>query len=66
MRTHDNYINYQLYILKKESTANKCYQCSSKKDVDCTINKVHLKYLKLCPPSHPYCRKAVYACELTI
>ncbi|XP_020281793.1 uncharacterized protein LOC109853786 isoform X3 [Pseudomyrmex gracilis] len=33
---------------------------SSRKDEDCTVNKVHSKYLKLCPSSHLYCRKAVY------
>ncbi|RLU26986.1 hypothetical protein DMN91_000785 [Ooceraea biroi] len=49
-----------LCIFQKESTAIKCYQCSSKKDEDCTINKVHFKYLKLCPSDYPYCRKAVY------
>ncbi|KAM0726834.1 hypothetical protein ACS0PU_006995 [Formica fusca] len=45
---------------KEECNAIKCYQCSSKKDEDCTVNKVHFKYLKLCPSGHPYCRKAVY------
>ncbi|XP_025161353.1 uncharacterized protein LOC105189669 [Harpegnathos saltator] len=44
----------------KKCIAIKCYQCSSKKDQDCTLNKVHFKYLKLCPSSHLYCRKAVY------
>ncbi|XP_011705081.1 PREDICTED: uncharacterized protein LOC105460332 isoform X2 [Wasmannia auropunctata] len=37
-----------------------CFSKSSKKDEDCSINKVHIKYLKLCPSGHLYCRKAVY------
>lgn len=50
-------------MLKEECTAIKCYQCNSKKDEDCTINKVHFKYLKLCPSGHFYCRKAIYVCK---
>ncbi|XP_018049639.1 PREDICTED: uncharacterized protein LOC108688059 [Atta colombica] len=45
---------------REECVATKCYQCNSKKDEDCSINKVHYKYLKLCPSGHFYCRKAVY------
>nr|KAF7425870.1 hypothetical protein H0235_008308 [Vespula pensylvanica] len=43
-----------------EYRCNKCYQCNSKKDKDCGLNKVDPKYLKICPMTHPYCRKYVY------
>ncbi|XP_043500911.1 uncharacterized protein LOC122523304 [Polistes fuscatus] len=49
-----------LLFLPKEYRCNKCYQCNSKKDKDCTFNKVDPKYLKPCPMTHPYCRKYVY------
>ncbi|XP_029175184.1 uncharacterized protein LOC114943652 [Nylanderia fulva] len=49
-----------IFHQKEKCTAIKCYQCSSKEDEDCSVNKVHFKYLKLCPSGHPYCRKAVY------
>ncbi|XP_026667613.1 uncharacterized protein LOC108622899 [Ceratina calcarata] len=50
-----------LFVFEKESeAATKCYQCNSKKDKDCTVNMVDARYLKACPSSQPFCRKAVY------
>ncbi|KAG6796077.1 uncharacterized protein LOC108001443 [Apis cerana] len=50
-----------LFVFQRgESKAIKCYQCNSKKDKDCTINTVDIRYLKPCPASQPFCRKAVY------
>ncbi|XP_076752181.1 uncharacterized protein LOC143424167 [Xylocopa sonorina] len=50
-----------LFVLQREeSRAVKCYQCNSKKDKNCTVNTVDTKYLKPCPLSQPFCRKAVY------
>ncbi|XP_033340990.1 uncharacterized protein LOC117228985 [Megalopta genalis] len=48
-----------LFIFQADSKAIKCYQCNSRKDDDCTQNKVDIKYLKPCPLSHRYCRKAI-------
>ncbi|KAK9310611.1 hypothetical protein QLX08_000154 [Tetragonisca angustula] len=49
-----------LFVFQRESKAIRCYQCNSKKDKDCTINSVDIKYLKPCLASQPFCRKAVY------
>ncbi|XP_076398384.1 uncharacterized protein LOC105661846 isoform X2 [Megachile rotundata] len=49
-----------LFIFQKESKATNCYQCDSKKDTNCTVDKVDIKYLQMCPESKPFCRKAVY------
>ncbi|XP_078039594.1 uncharacterized protein LOC144471434 [Augochlora pura] len=48
-----------LFVFQADSKAIKCYQCNSRKDDDCTQNKVDIKYLKTCPPSQRYCRKVV-------
>ncbi|XP_076663119.1 uncharacterized protein LOC143366171 [Andrena cerasifolii] len=62
MRMKLNMLHILLYLLvfQRESRAIKCYQCYSKRDKDCTVNKVDIKYLKHCPPSYAFCRKAVY------
>ncbi|XP_076639405.1 uncharacterized protein LOC143351601 [Colletes latitarsis] len=50
-----------LFVFQGEETrAIECYQCNSKEDEDCTESGVDIKYLKPCPPSHKFCRKAVY------
>ncbi|CAK9810978.1 hypothetical protein ANTPLA_LOCUS6752 [Anthophora plagiata] len=45
---------------REESRATSCYQCNSKKDKDCIVNMVDIKYLKPCSSSQSFCRKAVY------
>ncbi|XP_035732974.1 uncharacterized protein LOC118446429 [Vespa mandarinia] len=60
IRLNTFYIILVLLFFPKEYRGNKCYQCNSKKDKDCELDKVDPKYLKTCPMTHPYCRKYVY------
>ncbi|XP_017789810.1 PREDICTED: uncharacterized protein LOC108572127 [Habropoda laboriosa] len=63
MRIKVNVLRVLLFLFvfqREEAKAAKCYQCNSKIDKDCTVNMVDIKYLKPCPTSHPFCRKAVY------
>ncbi|XP_017758456.1 PREDICTED: uncharacterized protein LOC108549548 [Eufriesea mexicana] len=62
MRVQGNALRVLLFlsVFQRESKAMKCYQCNSGKDTDCTVSTVDARYLKSCPPSQPFCRKAVY------